>query len=200
MLPSRRFGLFLPSIAVALVLFSGNFATAQVKPPASQIIKMGVLDITRVIRTAKMTLDVARQKDKLRGEFRSEIKADEEALRKANEELERQRVILAPEALEQERRKFRQKGVELQRKVQAKNQSFAQITRVTDQAIRKELQKAVDELVKSQGFTLILQRRNIFYGANFLDVTPLVIKILDKNVSSYKIPKNIKVVAPKTKK
>ena len=188
------------TLTAAFALSVQTPVLAQGKAGANQRIKLGVLDVRQVIRQSKMTQDIKRQRDQMRREFREEIKSDEEALRKANQELERQRVILAPEALEQERRNFRQRGVELQRKVQARNQLFSQTTRKTDEAFRAELQKAVKELSNTHRFTLILQRQNVVLRADFLDVTSLVIEILNKNVTSYKVPTDIKATATKAKK
>ena len=74
-----------------------------------------------------MSKDIARQIDARRKKFRDEIKKEEESLRKSADNLQKQRVILAPEALRKEERKFRQKTAALQRKVQQKKSRIYQI-------------------------------------------------------------------------
>ncbi len=167
----------------ALILLGPTYA--QEKPVQ---IKLGVLDIVRLTQSSLMSKDIARQIDSRRKLFRAEIKGEEQALRKANEDLQKQRVILSPAAFEQEIKLFRQKELALQKKVQQRNQEFNRLRVFTTRVFEKELNKALVDVTKKHNFTLVFRKREVLVTAAFLDITKLVLAQMDKNSPSFKIP------------
>ena len=154
--------------------------------------KLGILNFQKIARTSLMTKDIARQKNAKRREFREEIRKEEQALRAVNDELQKQRVILTPEAYEEKVRKFQQTSVALQKKVQQRNQEFNRITAYTDRVFQVALQKALSEVAKKNNYILVLRRHpNVLVRADFLDITPSVLKALNKKMPSYNIPTDI---------
>ena len=151
-------------------------------------IKLGVLNIVRLTQTSLMSKDIARQIDSRRVKFRAEIKSEEQDLRKSNEDLQKQRVILSPAAFEQEIKLFRRKELALQKKVQRRNQEFNRLRVFTTRAFEKALNKALVDVTKKHNFTLVLRKREVLVTAAFLDITKLVLAQLDKNAPSFKIP------------
>ncbi|NQV56894.1 MAG: OmpH family outer membrane protein [Rhodospirillales bacterium] len=170
---------------IAALISPPGPASAQEK---SAQFRLGVVDIVQITQKSKMTIDIARQIDKKRNIFREEIKAEEVKLRNTNEELQKQRVILSPEAFQAEVIKFREKERTLQRKVQERNQEFNHIRNLTNNDFKKELNKALMEITKKHNFTLILKKREVLVVAKILDITPVVLQQLNKNVPSYKLP------------
>jgi Skp family chaperone for outer membrane proteins len=177
------FGFFLASI----LLMTSQVSLAQ----KSREIRFGVLNVVTVTQKSLMTKDIARQLSTKLKRFRSEIKGEEDVLRKANDELQKQRVILSPEAFQAEARKFRQRQVELKRKVQQRNQDLNQLRNFTNRKFNTELQRALKDVVKKHGLTLVLKRQEVLVRADFLDITPAVLGALNKNMPKYKIPDNI---------
>lgn len=151
-------------------------------------IKLGVLDIVRLTQMSLMSKDIARQIDSRRNLFRAEIKGEEQALRKANEDLQKQRVILSPAAFDQEIKLFRQKELALQRKVQQRNQEFNRLRLFTTRAFEKELNKALVDVTKKHNFTLVFRKREVLVTAAFLDITKLVLLQINKSSPKFKIP------------
>lgn len=151
-------------------------------------IKLGVLDIVRLTQMSLMSKDIARQIDSRRNLFRAEIKGEEQALRKANEDLQKQRVILSPAAFDQEIKLFRQKELALQRKVQQRNQEFNRLRVFTTRAFEKELNKALVDVTKKHNFTLVFRKREVLVTAAFLDITKLVLLQINKSSPKFKIP------------
>ncbi len=180
----HRFAVLFSTLSLAALFLLGP-AYAQDKPVQ---IKLGVLNIVRLTQSSLMSKDIARQIDGRRIKFRAEIKDEEQALRKANEELQKQRVILSPAAFEQEIKLFRRKELALQKKVQQRNQEFNRLRVFTTRAFEKELNKALVEVTKKHNFTLVLRKREVLVTAAFLDITKLVLAQIDKNSPSFKIP------------
>ena len=157
----------------------------------SVAIKLGVVNLDDVTRLSLMSTDIARQIDARRKQFRDEIKKEEEGLRKLAEELQKQRVILAPEAFRKEERAFRQKTASLQRKVQQRNQEFIRLRAFATRQYEQERAKALTEVAKKHSFTLVLRRREVLVSAEFLDITKLVLESLNARKKNFKLPNDI---------
>jgi len=173
---------------IALVFAAHILVGPTVAQERQVQIKLGVLDIVSLTQSSMMSKDIARQIDSRRSKFRAEIKSEEQALRTANGELQKQRVILSPAAFEQEVKAFRQKEINLQKKVQRRNLEFNRLRVFTTRAFEKELNRALAEVTKKHNFTLVLRKREVLVVASFLDITKLVLAQLDKTSPSFKIP------------
>ena len=169
--------------------------TTSVPPALSQnnptTIKLGVVNLDDVTRLSLMSKDIARQIDARRKKFRDEIKNEEESLRKSADELEKQRVILAPEVFQREQRRFRQKTAKLQRKVQQRNQEFIRLRAYATRKYEQERAQALLAVAKKNNFNLVLRRREVLVSADFLDITKLVLETLNARKKSFKLPDDI---------
>ena len=170
------------------VLAMPSVASSQNEPVK---IKLGVVNLDNVTRLSLMSKDIARQIDARRREFRAEIKKEEESLRKSADELQKQRVILAPEAFRREERKFRQKTAALQSKVQRRNQEFIRLKTFATRKYEQERAKALLAVAKKNNLTLVLRRREVLVSADFLDITKLVLETLNARKKSFKLPDDI---------
>ena len=94
-------------------------------------LKIGIVDVAVVTRGSLLAKNIARQIDAKRRKFMNEIKLEEKALRKLDEELQKKRVILSPEAVNEEQRKFRTKRAALNKMVQARNQDLLKFSGLT---------------------------------------------------------------------
>ncbi len=182
-------------LLLTLVIGSSEIASA-----AEQVrnIKMGILDVEQVTRKSLMAKDIARQIDSKRRKFMGEIKKEENALRKSDDELQKQRVILSPEAFTEEARKFRLKTTALRKKVQIRNQELSQLRSTANQALQGAIQKALTEVTKLHRYNLVLRYspQIILVRPDYLDISQFVLDQLNKNVPKYIIP----AVAAKTGK
>ena len=169
-------------------LIVDHSATAQ---DQSRTIKLGVVNLNEITRKSLMSKDIARQIDLKRRAFRDEIKKEEEDLRITNDELQKQRVVLAPEALQQKFQALRQRSTALQRKVQQRNQEFIGLRALATREFEKERAKALLDVSKKHRFTLILRQREVLVRADFLDVTELVLNALNSRKTKFKIPNDL---------
>ena len=174
---------------VSIIVFTIPSVASSQDEPVS--IKLGVVNLDDVTRLSLMSKDIARQIDARRKKFRDEIKKEEESLRKSADNLQKQRVILAPEALRKEERKFRQKTAALQRKVQQRNQEFIRLKAFATRKYEQERAQALLAVAKKNNFTLVLRRREVLVSADFLDITKLVLETLNARKQSFKLPDDI---------
>ena len=154
----------------------------------TRVVKFGVVDVELIERESLMNKDIATQINTLRNKLSEEVKQEEAALRKANDELQRQKVLLAPDAFEAEVRKFRERELAFQKNMQARNDQFNNVRVNVRNAFANELNRALMDITKEQQFTLILRRSQVLTVADFLDITKFVLDRMNKNAPNYKIP------------
>ncbi len=167
------------------------FGSVAIGETQSRTIKLGVVDLNEITRKSLMSKDIARQIDSKRRAFRDEIKNEEEKLRSDNDELQKQRVLLSPEALQNKYRALQQRQTALQRKVQQRNQEFIRLRSFATREFEKERVKAVMDVTKKHKFTLVIRRREVVVRADFLDITGLVLETLNKRKTKFNIPDDL---------
>lgn len=177
-----------------LVLFGVCAFAALValpRPSVSQVekapLKIAVIDIDQIRRDALVVKDIRGQVSQLREGFQTEIQREEEALRNANQELARQRTILSPEAFAEERRKFEQRLVVVQRMVQQRKQELQKTQGEAMEKVESVLNDVVTKVAQELGLTLILRKSQTVLVASHLNVTNLVLERLDQDIPSLKI-------------
>ena len=181
--------LFGAALGWCLVAFAAPALSQQ--PDTSRLVKFGVVDVELIERESLMNKDITAQINSLRNKLSEEVKQEEAALRKANDDLQRQKVLLAPDAFEQEVRKFRERELAFQKNMQERNDQFNRVRLDVRNAFAGELNKALVEITKEQQFTLILRRSQVLTVADFLDITKFVLERMNKNAPKYQIPSNL---------
>ena len=184
--------IFLKSVFLLLCIVGSFNVVAQ--DNKSAVVKLGIVDLAEVTRKSLMSKDIARQIDKKRKMFRAEIKKEEGKIRQISETLEKQRDILSKNKFTEEMQSLRRQTIELQRKVQQRNQEFIKIRAFGTRVFEKERAKALVDVAKKHSFTLVLRQREVLVRADFLNITELVIAALNKRKKSYRIPDNLSKV------
>ena len=184
--------IFLKSVFFLLVILGSFHVVAQDNKRA--VVKLGIVDLAEVTRKSFMSKDIARQIDKKRKIFRAEIKKEEGKIREMSDNLEKQREVLSKDKFNEKMQSLRKRTIELQRKVQQRNQEFIKIRAFGTRVFEKERIKALMDVAKKHKFTLILRQREVLVRADFLNITELVIAALNKRKKSFRIPDNLSKV------
>ena len=143
---------------------------------------IGIVDVQRVLRDAKASKSVRPEVNRLRGEFQKTVKAQEQRLRKAERELARQRVILAPEAFAQKRRAFSEDARKAQENVQTQRRELDRAVNNTNNEILKQLIVVAKEVAEAKKLNILLEKRFVFISVRSLDLTKEIIERLDKKL------------------
>ena len=140
-------------------------------------VKIGFIDVQRAISESAAG---KRAKDK----FQAQVKKAEGDLLKEKNELERLKAELdkkGPLLKEDERRNLegdlQKRYVTYQRSMSDQQQDLRQKEGEMTADILKELEKIVNEVGKSEKFTLILERSQILYSDQGIDITNKVIEV-----------------------
>ena len=178
--------------AVALVALAvsalPDLALAQAaggKVPPSII---AVIDSQRVNREAAALKNARQQLEQFRFSFQSEIAKEEEKLRAEEQEIARQRSVLAPEAFEQRRQAFQAKVIDLQKRIQERSQSLEKMLNGVREQVTVQVIEILKGLAAERGFNMVLDRAQvqIFIGDS-IDITPEVLKRLDQRLPTVKV-------------
>ena len=157
-------------LVVAALALSASFGSAQER------VKIGFIDIQRVIAESQAG---KRAKDL----FLAQVKKAEADLQKERQDLERLRNDIdkkGPLLKEEERRNMegdlQKRSVNLQRTQGDYQQDLRQKENQMMSDILKELEVIVNEVGKTDKFTLILERSQILYSDQGIDITNRVIE------------------------
>jgi Skp family chaperone for outer membrane proteins len=170
--------------ALAMAVLVAVAPAAAQKMPAAAV---AVVDSQRIGRDAAAFKSARQQLDQYRAGYQAEIAREEEALRTEEQELSRQRTVLAPDAFEARRRDFERKVTEVQRRVQDRSRQLEQSFNGVRAEVGKQLVAIVRELANERGITLVLDRAQVMFHADSIDVTGEVLKRLDQRLPSVKV-------------
>lgn len=183
--------IFAAAVAVVLIGWAPRAAhaqTAQSEQAGPALPGVAVIDMARIRGESLAIKDIARQIEEYRTSFRDEIQKEEEALREANKELNRQRSILSPEAFTEERLKFETKLAEVQRRVQELRRDLDKSRAGAMNELQGTLNRVVADLAKEQSLILIVRRDQTVLVATNLDITGLVLDRINKALPTIEVP------------
>ncbi len=168
----------LPGLAQAQAAGGGKV------PPAI----IAVIDSQRVNREAAALKNARQQLEQFRFNFQSEIAKEEEKLRAEEQEIARQRSVLAPEAFEQRRQAFQSKVVDLQKRIQERSQSLEKMLNGVREQVTLQVIEILKGLATERGFNMVLDRAQVqIYIGDSIDITPEVLKRLDQRLPTVKV-------------
>ena len=148
-----------------------SFSTAW-----AQAVKIGFVDLQRIIADSQAG-------KKANDRFQAQIKKAEADLQKERQDLERIKTDLdkkGPLLKDEERRNleadFQRRSVNLQRNMSDQQQELQRKRNEMMSEILKELEQVVTDVGKAEKFTLILERSQILYSDQAVDITNKVIE------------------------
>jgi outer membrane protein len=151
---------------------------------AQERVKIGFIDIQRAITESQSG---KRAKEK----FQAQVKKAETELLKEKQEMERLKSELdkkGPLLKDEERRNLeadlQRRYVSYQRSMSDQQQELRQRENQMTADILKELEKIVNEVGKAEKFTLILERSQILYSDQGIDITNRVIEAYNGRTKS----------------
>lgn len=163
-------------LAIAMLVLSGSVASAQER------IKIGFIDIQKVISESQPG---KRAKER----FQAQVKKAEADVVKERQDLEKLRADIekkGPLLKDEERRNleadYQRRSVNLQRAMTDHQQELQQKNNEMMSDILKELEQIVTEVGKADKFTLILERSQILYSDQGIDITNKVIETYNSRV------------------
>lgn len=163
-------------LIVALVLCCMLVPTAV----RAQSTKIGVVDVDRIVAESKtVSAAVTKTQDSVK-KTNDEIQAKYKELESARADLERRRSVLSEEQAKSEEDRLTRKEEEIKDLAYAADKEMARVRQKVMDPEFKRIMSAVEEIAKRDGYDLILPTRAALYHADKIDITPMVIQLLDK--------------------
>ena len=150
-------------------------------------IPLGVLDVQAILREAAAVKDIRGQITKYGTDFEKEIEKKRGDLRKANQELARQRTILSPETFAEKRREFEQQVVKVQRLVQKRQRELDKSRKIAMDTVNKTYIEIVAKLADERNLAMIIRKNQTAYSVGTLDLTKTVLDLLNNKLPKVKI-------------
>ena len=162
------------------VLAAFLFLLLAVPVWGQQKVKIGFVDLQKAIRDSQAGKRAKEQ-------FQAEIKKIESGLLKEKQDLERLRsdiekkgLLLKAEERRNMEKEFQKRARDYQREMNDIREELRQKEAEMTTSILKDLEKVVTTIGKQDKFTLILERSQVLYTDQGVDITAKVIEIYDR--------------------
>ncbi len=148
---------------------------------------IAVVDAQRVTQTSKAMQRIKGQIEEHRSVFQVKINKLDEALRREEQDLNRQQTILTPEVFTEKRRDFQQRVASAQREVQERIRALDRVLVDATRQLQRAMLPIFIELASERGFNIVLPSRQVVFATPDLDVTDDVLRRLDERLPSVEI-------------
>ena len=150
-------------------------------------IPVAVLDVQAILRNAKAVKSIRKQITKFGSKFEEEIEKERAEIRKANQELARQRTILSPDIFAEKRRKFEKRVVEVQRLVQKRQRELDKSRNTAMGVVNKTYTEIVSKVANENNLAVIVRKAQTAYSVKALDITSEILTRLDEKLPTVKV-------------
>lgn len=154
---------------------------------APRAVFWAVLDTDQVFAKSKAMKTVYEQMAKIQADNQARIDVEKAKAKKEEEALLRKRNLLSPEALADERKKFQDRIVTLQRQVQETNQKLNKVRGEATKKVSDMFLTVVMDVVKLNNISMVFQKSQMVFADPKLDITEIVIKDLDTRLPSVQV-------------
>ena len=161
------------SIILALALFSLQ---------AMANVKVGVVNIQKVITSIGEGKSVMKTLEKSFKAKQKEIKAEEEAIKKLQQDYQKQSSLLSEKAKAKKENEIRQKIAQLQQKTMEYQKNIQSQEQQLKKPILEKLKPVIDQVSKQEkvAMTFEISSSPVVYAQEQVDITDKVIKTYDK--------------------
>jgi len=178
---------------VTLAMGVSNTTKAQEQGTTSETqqgkrFNIAILDMKGVLQKSTAVKSIHAQINNYRTGFHSEIQNEENQLRKARQELSRQRNILSPESYAEATKEFESRVAEVQRMVQIRRQELDQSRKKAMSEVQSALNGIIGEIANERNLALILRREQTVLSIRSIEITEEVIKRLNETLPDITVP------------
>ncbi|MCC6469302.1 MAG: OmpH family outer membrane protein [Alphaproteobacteria bacterium] len=164
-------------------------APAAPKQPAGPLPTpvIAVVDVDKIRENAAAAKSVRDQLVKQQSAYQDEIAKTENDLRNAEQDLNKQRTVLAPEAFADRRQKFEQRVAEFQRSVQARRKQLDDAYKNSMVQVNTVVVQVIQDVATARGASLMLPRSQIILSHPSMEVTDEVLEQVNRKLPTVKV-------------
>lgn len=168
---------FMLAVVMAVALVSGSVHAAD-NTASTSLSKIGYVDINRAMNEVNEGKKAKAQLEADGKSKQQKLQIKQNELKAASEELEKQKPILSPDALQKKQMELQQKYVELQRMGAEFEKQFADQENSLTKPITEKMRNIISQLGAKDGYSAILPKDMMLYAPQGTDLT-------DKVISAY---------------
>lgn len=145
-------------------------------------IKVGVVNIQKIITTVKMGKNVMKTLEKSFNAKKKTLKKDEESIKKMQKDFQKQNLVLSDKAKAKKETAIRQKIAQIQKQTMTFQKEIQKQELELKKPILEKLKGVIDEVSKDEKLDLTFEVSSspIVYAKTKVDITEKVIKAFDK--------------------
>ncbi len=148
--------------------------------------KVGVIDLQKVLRTSAAGQSAQKSIAAKAKSFQNTMQSRQTALKKLNDDFEKQKMVLSKEAIAEKERDLQQKVKDFQRFGKDAQEELQQEDRQATSRILDEVAKVVKDFGVKGGYDVIIEKSTTLYTADSVDLTDEVAKAYDKKFAQTK--------------
>ena len=139
------------------------------------------IDMNKVIRISEIGISIKKQFEKLNKSNLDNFKKIEENLKKEEQDLISKKNVLSQDEFKKKSADLRKKVIEYQssRKTKADDLNKKRVT--ATQSLFKKINPILASYTKENNISLILDKRNVVIGNTALDITDIIVDLLNKS-------------------
>ena len=177
-----RSAILLGIAAAVLSIGASSFATAQDRLPS-----IGIVDVQKILRDSQASRSLRPQIEKLRQNYQTSVRKRETELRKASQELQRQRAILSSQAFAKRRNDYEEMARKAQVDFQQRKRRIDNAYGAAMRVIQKSMVVAAAKIAEERNFDIVLPKSLVLLADQKLDITGEVLRRIDKSLPSVKL-------------
>lgn len=178
------------AIVTALALTAGGAYVAQQQDVSAEEKKqpvIAVVDTKKILEESKAMKGVSDQLQSIREKEQKEITTKEEAFKKEEKDLKDKRNTLAQEEFTKKSKDLNARFVEMQKDVQQKSAQLSKASNKAFGVVRENVLGIVSDMAKDKNYDIVLQRSDLMFARDTLDITEEVMKKLNDKLPSVKV-------------
>ncbi len=176
---------------IAAALMAAVTAVSGGQPALAQNAEapmLAIIDVQKILRESVAVKSLTAKIEEQRTKYQDELRAEEESLRTADQELARQRTILSAEAYTQKRKDLEQQVATLQRQVQERKKGLDQLFGQGISQVQNELANVAKEIAEERGLDLILSRATVVIVKPKFDISNEALERLNARLTTVALP------------
>lgn len=172
------------AVIAGVCVLSAPLGAQESKPVAQSI---AVIDWQLILRDALAMKAARDQIEQQRKNFQAEITAEENKLRQAGQDLEKQRAVLSSEAYAQKQREMQRRVSEVQTRVQNRRRQLDQAFTGAANKFQETFVAVVNDMAKESGYSLVVLKAAVIYSVPTMDVTAKALDRLNKKLPTLQV-------------
>ena len=161
-------------------VFSYSLLTTHYSLLFADGLKLGYVSLLKAFDGYQRTADSKQVLEQKGKQKQTELEGDFNELKKLRQSLE----LLNDQAKETKAREIEERSDEFKRLKTRSEREFVQEQNQSAKQILDEIDQAVAEYAKANGFSIILDERSLLYGENAYNVTDAVLKLLNQRYAA----------------